>query len=61
MPGLFERGARPPGSSRGKRKGLGLYIVRRVMDLHGGKVELVRNGPDGVTMRLSIAQSLADD
>ncbi len=61
LPGLFDRDARPPGSPRGRRKGLGLYIVRRVMDLHGGKVELVRNGPDGVTMRLSIAQSLADD
>lgn len=61
LPGLFERDARPAGARTGRRKGLGLYIVRRVMDLHGGSVALVRNGPGGVTMRLTIVQNLADD
>jgi signal transduction histidine kinase len=31
--------------------------VRRVMELHGGRVELVRNGRDGATFRLLIEQS----
>ncbi|RCW69557.1 PAS domain S-box protein [Pseudorhodoferax soli] len=57
---LFERGNRgrhPPGKPG---HGLGLYIVRRVMELHGGRVELVRNTPHGSTMRLIVEQSLDD-
>ena len=53
VPRLFERGAR---GARGGN-GLGLYIARRVMDLHGGRIELVRNGAEGSTLRLLIAQS----
>jgi signal transduction histidine kinase len=58
LPRLFERG----GTERvpGRRQGLGLYIVRRVMQLHGGSVTLERNGADGTTMRLTIVQSLDD-
>ncbi|MDI1258957.1 PAS domain-containing protein [Aquabacterium sp.] len=36
--------------------GLGLYIVRRVMELHGGEVQLVGNNADGVAMRLIMKQ-----
>jgi len=36
--------------------GLGLYIVRRVMELHGGRAELVRNNADGATFRLLVVQ-----
>ncbi len=56
LPRLFERGARSqrPGSPPGH--GLGLYIVRRVMELHGGQVDLVRNGPDGATFRLLLVE-----
>lgn len=50
---LYERGAR--GSSTGH--GLGLHIVKRVMELHGGSVELVRNTAQGSTFRLVVAQS----
>jgi signal transduction histidine kinase len=55
LPRLFERGAhgRPP-SGMPSGHGLGLYIARRVMELHGGRVELLRNTPRGVTMRLLI-------
>lgn len=51
-PFLFQRGT----SSTSQGLGLGLYIVRRVMELHGGHVELARNTQTGVTMRLVIKQ-----
>lgn len=55
LPRLFLRGSR--GDQRRRGHGLGLYIVRRVLSLHGGTAELVRTGPDGSTFRLVIAQS----
>lgn len=58
IPYLFQRGL--PKTQAGDRAahglGLGLYIVRRVMELHGGQAELVRNGADGVTMQLMLRQ-----
>ena len=59
---LFERGAhRVRGSHRATHgMGLGLYIVRRVMELHGGSVELLCDTPAGVTMRLIVPQSQDD-
>jgi PAS domain S-box-containing protein len=70
LPSLFERGSpRSAGSdsalgpkreSAGQGLGLGLYIVRRVMELHGGTVSVLRNSPQGVTMRLTIVQPLGD-
>lgn len=74
LPRLFQRGAhrRMPAQTttdqvsvssaddKGKGLGLGLYIVHRVMELHGGSVALVRNTPQGVTMRLTIVQPLGD-
>jgi len=54
VPRLFERGVRGQAAGGPAGHGLGLYIVRRVMELHHGRVEMVRNGPDGVTMRLLI-------
>ena len=56
VPRLFERGAR--GSRQGH--GLGLYIVRRVMELHEGRVELASNQPGQVTMRLVVVQAPSD-
>jgi two-component system, OmpR family, sensor kinase len=59
---LFQRGATrglaSPGSPHGM--GLGLYIVRRVMELHGGRALLAANGPGGATFRLEIAQPVGD-
>jgi signal transduction histidine kinase len=54
---LFERGARGHGADAPPGHGLGLFFVRRVMELHGGQVELARNGSGGVTMRLVLDQS----
>ncbi len=54
---LFERGAHArPSHVAPHGLGLGLYIVRRVMELHDGRVELVRNGPGGATFRLLVIQ-----
>ncbi len=52
---LFTRGAR--GGGHESAHGLGLYIVRRVMDLHGGSAELLRTGPLGTVMRLTLPQA----
>ena len=56
---LFERGARGR-ATPGAEHGLGLYIVRRVMELHGGQASLQASGPDGTVMRLLVAED-ADD
>lgn len=50
------RGARGHGGTEATH-GLGLYIVRRVMDLHGGSAELLRSGPLGTVMRLTLPQA----
>lgn len=51
LPRLFDQ---EPGSTQGagRRHGLGLFIVRRVMELHGGSVTVERNSEHGTTMRL---------
>jgi two-component system, OmpR family, sensor kinase len=57
LPHLFTRGAR--GDRTGAGHGLGLYIVRQVMALHGGTVELAHTGRDGTTLRLWLNQTVA--
>ncbi|MFG6465174.1 PAS domain S-box protein [Roseateles sp. BYS87W] len=60
LPRLFTRGARG-GTGPESTHGLGLYIVRRVMDLHRGQAELLRTGPLGTTMRLTLPQDDSRD
>ena len=57
LPRLFERGTRGTEAHSESSHGLGLYIVRRVMELHGSTVQLHRNSPQGTTMRLVVEQS----
>lgn len=59
LPRLFTRGAR--GERRGARQGhgLGLYIVRRAAEKHGGRAELVASGRDGTTIRIVVPQEIA--
>jgi signal transduction histidine kinase len=56
LPQLFQRGARGSSVPGRPSLGLGLYIVRRVMELHGGQVELADNSPQGATLRLWLTQ-----
>ena len=57
LPALFSRGARSEHHGVPAGHGLGLYIVRRVMDLHRGSVQLARNEPGAVCFRLCLNQS----
>lgn len=52
QPRMFERGTRGRHAGVGQGHGLGLYIVRRVMEMHGGRVELAHTSPHGSTLRL---------
>ncbi len=63
LPRLFQRGARgarraqdngPAGRSS---HGLGLFIVRRAMELQGGQALLLASGPGGSTLRLLVNDS----
>jgi PAS domain S-box-containing protein len=58
--GLFERGSRAAPARAGQGMGLGLYIVRRVMELHGGSAQLVANDAGGVALRLVLSQPMGD-
>lgn len=57
LPRLFERGSRGTEPRNESSHGLGLYIVRRIMELHGSSVRLHRNSPEGTTMRLIVEQT----
>jgi PAS domain S-box-containing protein len=57
LPRLFSRGARGKHAGVPAGHGLGLYIVHRVVELHQGRVEVIRNESDGVTFRLWMDQS----
>jgi PAS domain S-box-containing protein len=60
LPRLFERGVRGPATPGRASHGLGLYIVRRVMELHGGRAEVESTGEAGTTMRLVLPQGGAE-
>jgi signal transduction histidine kinase len=56
MPRLFTRGARSLEADHRRGHGLGLYLVRRIMELHQGSVVVARTGADGTTFRLLLPQ-----
>lgn len=56
---LFSRGQRGTRASQPGGHGLGLHIVKRVMQMHGGGAELAHNAPgEAVTMRLTLPHQL---
>jgi signal transduction histidine kinase len=55
---LFERGVR--GSHGGTGHGLGLHVVRRVAELHGGRVSLRPNPGGGTIFRMELPQEMPD-
>jgi signal transduction histidine kinase len=54
LPKLFERGARGRVHERRGSHGLGLYIVRRALEMQGGRAFLVATGPTGSWFRMEI-------
>ena len=54
---LFERGVRSPKMGHRISHGLGLYIVRRALQLHGGDAMLLHTGPTGTAIRLQLIES----
>ena len=59
-PRLFEKGSRGQTHRNRAGAGLGLFIVRSVVQLHQGSVEALANAPQGTIMRLVLPQGLAD-
>lgn len=58
VPHLFERGTRGRSHPNRPGSGLGLYIVKQVMQLHGGEVTLACNSDEAVSFRLVLPQNL---
>jgi signal transduction histidine kinase len=58
MPSIFDKGTRGPNAKAGTGAGLGLYIVRRVVDRHHGSIEVLPRMPRGTIVRLSIPQGI---
>ncbi|WP_280154795.1 response regulator [Piscinibacter sp. XHJ-5] len=56
---VFDKGTRGRNGKKKAGAGLGLYIVRKVVGLHQGSIEIVPNVPRGSIVRLSIPQGVA--
>ena len=56
LPRLFKRGARGNHGNRHLGHGLGLHIVRRVLELHGGDAQVLPRPGGGLTLRLVVPQ-----
>ena len=54
LPRVFDKGTRGSNARATTGAGLGLYIVRKVVDLHHGSVEIEPNRPRGSIVRMSI-------
>ena len=58
LPHVFDKGTRGTHARATTGAGLGLYIVRRVVETHRGSVEIVPNEPRGSIVRMSIPQGV---
>ena len=59
-PRLFEKGSRGAEHKNRAGAGLGLFIVRSVVQLHQGTVQALPREPHGTIMRLELPQGLDD-
>jgi signal transduction histidine kinase len=59
LPTVFDKGTRGRNARTKAGAGLGLYIVRKVVGLHQGSIEIVPDVPRGSIVRLSIPQGMA--
>jgi signal transduction histidine kinase len=59
LPTVFDKGTRGRNARAKAGAGLGLYIVRKVVSLHRGSIEILPNAPRGSIVRLSIPQGVA--
>jgi signal transduction histidine kinase len=58
LPRLFEKGSRGRNARDKAGAGLGLYIVRKVIELEHGQVDVLPNSPRGSIVRLVIPQGV---
>jgi signal transduction histidine kinase len=58
LPRVFDKGTRGANARAGTGAGLGLYIVRQVVGLHHGSVELLPNAPHGTIVRVTLPQDV---
>jgi signal transduction histidine kinase len=58
LPRVFDKGTRGSNAHAKTGAGLGLYIVRKVVELHQGSVEIVPNPPRGSIARMTIPQGI---
>jgi signal transduction histidine kinase len=58
MPTVFERGTRGPRARPGTGAGLGLYIVRQVVQMHRGSIAIEPREPHGTIVRMRIPQGI---
>lgn len=59
LPKVFDKGTRGRNARNRAGAGLGLYIVRKVVGLHRGSIEILPNAPRGSIVRMSIPQGVA--
>jgi signal transduction histidine kinase len=58
LPTVFDKGTRGANAKAGTGAGLGLYIVRRVVDRHRGVIDVLPRTPFGTIVRLCIPQGI---
>lgn len=58
LPRVFDKGSRGRNVGAVAGAGLGLYIVRKVVELHRGSIEILPNTPRGSIVRMAIPQGI---